>query len=31
MENKYYQYCLDTYQEEYTNRFNTLQAEHKGG
>ena len=31
MENKYYQYRLDTYQEEYINRFETLKAEHKSG
>ena len=30
MESKYYQYCLDTYQEEYTNRFEALKTEHKG-
>ena len=31
MGNNYYQYCLDTYQEEYINRFETLKGEHKSG
>ena len=31
MENKYYQYCLDTYQEEYTNHLEALKAGHNGG
>lgn len=29
MESKYYQYCLDTYQEEYNCYFETLKKEHK--
>ena len=29
MENKYYQYCLSTYQNEYTRCFEELKAEHK--
>ncbi len=31
MENKYYQYCLDTYQAEYNRHFEALKAEHKNG
>ena len=30
MKNNYYQFCLDSYQKEYTNRFEALKAEHKG-
>lgn len=30
MENKYYQYCLDSYQEEYTRCLETMKAEHNG-
>lgn len=30
MKNMYYQFCLDTYQEEYNHHFETLKAEHKG-
>ena len=29
MENKYYQFCLDTYQEEYTRSYEALKAGHK--
>lgn len=29
MESRYYQYCLDTYQEEYNCYFETLKEEHK--
>lgn len=31
MENKYYRYCLSTYQKEYSRRFDALKAEHKNG
>ena len=31
MKTNYYQYCLDTYQEEYAHCFETLQAERKVG
>ncbi len=30
MENKYYKYCLNTYQSEYSRCFDALKAEHKG-
>lgn len=30
MENTCYQFCLDSYQEEYNRCFETLKAEHKG-
>lgn len=30
MINEYYQFCLDSYQEEYNRCFDTLEAEHKG-
>ena len=29
MENKYYKYCLNTYQNEYSRCFDALKAEHK--
>ena len=31
MENKYYKYCLSTYQNEYSRCFDALKAEHKNG
>ena len=31
MENKYYRYCLTTYQTEYSRCFDELQANHKNG
>ena len=31
MENKYYNYCLTTYQEEYSRCFDELKANHKNG
>lgn len=30
MENKYYKYCLNTYQQEYSRCFDALKAEHHG-
>ena len=30
MESKYYKYCLNTYQNEYTRCFDALKAEYKG-
>ncbi len=31
MESTYYQFCLDTYQEEYNRHFEILKAEHRDG
>ena len=31
MENKYYNFCLTTYQEEYSRCFDELKANHKNG
>lgn len=31
MENKYYKFCLTTYQDEYSRCFNELKANHKNG
>lgn len=31
MESKYYKYCLNTYQNEYSRCFDALKAEHKNG
>lgn len=31
MKNNYYQFCLDSYQNEYTKRYEALKAEHKSG
>lgn len=31
MKNNYYQFCLDSYQKEYTKHYETLKAEHKSG
>ena len=30
MESKYYEYCLNAYQNEYLHRFEALKSEHKG-